>query len=148
MQLNKVGIGLIAFFGLVGAAFAIAPILLGVPGEIAVIFASIGVIWVLVAGGLLWYARRQQGKAAHQDWIFQQGLRGTATVLYAGSSATVNEMPLMSLRLDVEVPGFGTQAEVKRQEIMPVFAATRMEPGLVLPVYANPEDPSDFILVW
>lgn len=147
MQLNRVGIGLIAFFGLAGAAFAVVPILAGVPGEVAGILASIGVIWVLVAAGLLWYARRQKRKAAHQDWIFQQGLRGTATVLHAASRAEVNEMPLMSLRLDLEVPGFGTR-EVKRREVMPVFAASRMEPGLVLPVYANPGDPDDFVLVW
>jgi hypothetical protein len=57
-------------------------------------------------------------------------------------------MPLMSLRLDVEMPGNGRQEEVKRREIMPVFAANRMQPGSVLPVYANPEDSSDFILVW
>jgi hypothetical protein len=147
MQLNKVGIGLIAFFGLAGAASAVVPILIGVPGEVAGILASLGVIWVLVAAGLLWYARRQQRKAAHNDWIFQQGLRGTATVLHAGSNATVNEMPLMSLRLDLEVPGHETR-EVKRREIMPVFASTRMQPGLTLPVYVNPQDPSDFILVW
>lgn len=147
MQLNKVGIGLIAFFGLAGAAFAIVPILIGVPFEVAGILASLGVIWVLVAAGLLWYARRQNKKAAHNDWIFQQGLRGTATVLYAGSNATVNEMPLMKLRLDLEVPGQGTR-EVKRREVMPVFAASRMQPGLTLPAYVNPQDPSDFILVW
>jgi hypothetical protein len=147
MQLNKVGIGLIAFFGLAGAAFAIVPILVGAPGEVAGILASIGVIWVLVAAGLYWYARRQKSKAAHYDWIFQQGLRGTATVISAGSHAEVNEMPLMSLRLELEVPGHGTR-EVKRREIMPVFAASRMEPGLVLPVYVDPEDPGDFVLVW
>lgn len=147
MQLNKVGIGLIAFFGLAGAAFAIVPILAGVPGEVAGILASVGVIWVLVAGGLLWYARRQKRKAAHQDWVFQQGLRGTATVLAASSHAEVNEMPLMSLRLELTVPGFGTR-EVKKREIMPVFAASRMEAGLVLPVYVNPEDAEDFVLVW
>jgi hypothetical protein len=147
MQLNKVGIGLIAFFGLAGAAFAIVPVLAGAPGEVAGILASIGVIWVLVAGGLLWYAKHQEKKAAHDDWIFRQGLRGTATMLSAGSSAEVNEMPLMSLRLELDVPGHGTR-EVKRREIMPVFAASRMEPGLVLPVYVNPTDPSDFVLVW
>jgi uncharacterized membrane protein len=147
MQLNKVGISLIAFFGLAGAAFAIVPILAGVPGEVAGILASIGVIWVLVALGLLWYARRQKEKAARNDWIFRQGLLGTATVLDAGSHATVNEMPLMSLRLELAVPGHGTR-EVKRREIMPVFAASRMEAGLVLPVYVNPQDPGEFVLVW
>jgi hypothetical protein len=147
MQLNKVGISLIAFFGLAGAAFAVVPILAGAPVEVAGILASIGVIWVIVAAGLYWYARRQEKKAAHNDWIFRQGLRGTATVLDAGSHATVNEMPLMSLRLELAVPGHGTR-EVKRREIMPVFAASRMEAGLVLPVYANPQDPGEFVLVW
>jgi hypothetical protein len=147
MQLNRTGIGLIAFFGLAGAAFAVVPILASVPGEVAGILASIGVIWVLVALGLLWYARRQQEKAARNDWIFRQGLRGTATVLDAGSHATVNEMPLMSLRLELAVPGHGTR-EVKRREIMPVFAASRMEAGLVLPVFVNPQDPGEFVLVW
>lgn len=147
MPLNRVGIGLIAFFGLAGAAFAIVPILAGVPGEVALILASVGVIWVLVAGGLLWYARHQQRKAAHQDWVFRQGLRGTATVLAASSSAEVNEMPLMSLRLELDLPGFGRR-EAKRREIMPVFAASRMQPGLVLPVYVNPDDADDFVLVW
>lgn len=147
MQLNKVGISLIAFFGLAGAAFATVPILAGAPGEVAGILASIGVIWVFVAGGLLWYAKYQEKKAARNDWIFRQGLRGTATVLSAGSSAEVNEMPLMSLRLQLDVPGQAT-AEVKRREIMPVFAASRMEPGLVLPVYVNPGDPGEFVLVW
>jgi len=147
MQLNKVGISLIAFFVLGGLAVAIAPLFIGIPAEAAFTLVLLGGIWALTAFGLVLYARRQNRKAAHNDWIFQQGLRGTATVLAASSSATVNEMPLMSLRLDLDVPGQGRQ-EVKRREIMPVFAATRMEPGLVLPVYANPKDPSEFVLVW
>jgi hypothetical protein len=30
---------------------------------------------------------------------------------------------------------------------MPAFAANRMEQGLVLPAYANPKEPGDFVLV-
>jgi hypothetical protein len=147
MQLNRVGIGLIAFFGLVGLGMAVVPFAAGAPTEIASILALVGVIWVIVAGGLVLYARHSARKAAHQDWVFANGIRGTATVLEAGSNATVNEMPLMSLRLDLDIPGHGRR-EVKRREIMPVFAATRMEPGLVLPAYVNPQDPSEFVLVW
>lgn len=147
MQLNKVGIGLIAFFGLAGLAIAALPLVISMPAEAALTLVLLGGIWAIVAFGLVLYARHQQRKAAHHDWIFQQGLRGTATVLYAGSNATVNEMPLMSLRLDLEVPGHETR-EVKRREIMPVFAARRMEPGLTLPVHVNPNDPDDFVLVW
>jgi hypothetical protein len=147
MQLNKVGIGVIAFFGLGGLAIAVLPFLLPVPTEVAIVLAPLGVIWALVAFGLGLYARHSQRKAAHQDRIFQQGIRGTATVLDAGSSAKVNEMPLMSLRLELELPG-SAKREVRRREIMPVFAALRMQPGLRLPVYVNPEDADDYILVW
>jgi hypothetical protein len=43
--------------------------------------------------------------------------------------------------------GTGQPAPAAR-EVMPVFTANRMAPGLVLPAYFNPEDPADFILVW
>ncbi len=147
MQLNRTGIGLIGFFGIAGLALAVGPILLGVDGEAAGILASIGVIWVLVAGGLWLYAKRQEGKAAHQDWVFANGIRGRATVLDVSSHAEVNEMPVMKLDLELEMPG-GDTRRVTRREVMPVFAAHRMEAGLVLPAYANPGDPDDFVLVW
>jgi hypothetical protein len=147
MQINRTGVGLIAFFGLAGLAFVLVPILIGAPGEVAGILASIGAIWVLVAAGLAYFARRQKHKAAHQDWVFQNGLKGRATVVEASSNATVNEMPLMKLVLDLEAPGLESR-RVKRREVMSVFAARRLEPGLVLPVHVNPQDHGDFVLVW
>jgi hypothetical protein len=114
MQLNRVGIALIAFFGLGGLAIAIAPFLVSIPAEAGFTLVLLGGIWALVAFGLVLYARHSERKAAHQDRIFQQGLRGTATVLDAGSSAKVNEMPLMSLRLELEVPG-EAKREVRRR---------------------------------
>jgi preprotein translocase subunit YajC len=147
MQVNRVGIGLMLFFGLFGLALAIAPFALGVPAQVAWILAMIGIIWFLVAAGLALFARRQQAKAAHQDWVFQNGIRGTATVLDAGSHATVNDMPVMKLKLRLDVAGVAAR-EVSRREIMSVFAARRMQPGLELPVYVNPGDQGDFVLVW
>jgi preprotein translocase subunit SecG len=147
MQLNRTGIGLIAFFLLAGLALAVVPLVAGAGGQVAAILGSIGLIWVVVALGLAWFARRQQDKAAHRDWVFQNGIRGTATVLDAGSNTTVNEMPLMKLKLELDIPGVG-RSEISRREVMPVFTANRMQPGLVLPAYANPEDPNDFVLVW
>lgn len=146
MSLNRTGIGLIGFFLLAGLALVVVPLLLGA-GEVAAILASIGLIWVAVALGLVWFARRQDRKAAHQDWVFHNGVRGTATVLDAGSNATVNEMPLVKLKLELDIPGVG-RSEVSRREVMPVFTANRMQKGLVLPAYANPQDPNDFVLVW
>jgi hypothetical protein len=143
VQLNRTGIGLIAFFGLIGLAMVVAPI----PGEAGWILKSIGVIWFLVAAGLYLFARSQKHKAAHQDWVFQNGIRGRATVLGAGSNTTVNEMPLLKLKLELEIPGQGRR-QISKRELMPVFAAMRMQPGVVLPVYVNPQDPDDLILVW
>jgi len=147
VQINRVGIGLIAFFGLTGLAFVVVPILFGADAQMVAILGSLGAIWVLVAGGLVLYARRQRRRAAHQDWVFRNGIRGTATVLDAGSNVTVNEMPLMKLRLELDAPGVGA-SQVSHREVMPVFAANRMAPGLILPAYFNPEDPGDFVLVW
>lgn len=147
MQLNRTGIWLMAFFGLGGLAFVLAGAVAPVPAEARATFVLLGGIWVLVVFGLLWYARRQNEKAAHQHWVFENGIRGTATVLDAGSNATVNEMPLMKLKLELDFPGVG-RSEVSRREVMPVFTANRMAPGLVLPAYVNPKDPNDFVLVW
>lgn len=70
-----------------------------------------------------------------------------ATIISASSGATVNEMPVMKLALELDFPGQGRRQATKR-EIMPVFAAQRMRPGLTLAAYSNPADPQEFILVW
>jgi hypothetical protein len=147
MQLNRTGIWLLAFFGLGGLGFVVAGAVVPIPAEGRATFILLGAIWVAVVIGLLVYSRRQNRKASHQQWVFQNGIRGTATVLDAGSNTTVNEMPLMKLKLELDIPGVGRSA-VSRQEVMPVFIANRMQPGLVLPAYANPQDPNDFVLVW
>ena len=56
-------------------------------------------------------------------------------------------MPLMKLKLELDFPGLEPRG-VSHRELMPVFVANRMREGLVLPAYANPEDPGEFILVW
>jgi hypothetical protein len=148
MQINRTGIWLIGFFGLLGLAMCLGPLLLGAPAETSLILGSTGAIFVLVAAGLGLYARHAKAKAARQDWVFRNGIKGSATILEVGNShTTVNEMPLMKLQLALEIPGAG-RSEVSRREVMPVFTANCMREGLVLPAYANPEDPSEFILVW
>ena len=143
MQVNKVGIFLMGLFGGLGIVFLVIP----VSGQAGGILKLMGAIWLAVAVFLVIYMRREKKKAEHNDWIFKQGLRGRATVVEASSHGTMNEMPMMSLVLDVEVPGQGPSRRT-RGETMPVFAAARMQPGTVLPVYVNPSDPADYILVW
>ncbi len=143
MELNRTGIGLMLFFGILGLAMLAAPL----PGQAGWILKSIGIIWLAVTLGLVWYAFRQRKNAQRDDEIFRTGLRCTAKVLSAGSHATVNEMPVMKLELELDVPGEGVR-RVTRRETMPAFAAQRMRPGLVLPAYVSTTEPQEFILVW
>jgi hypothetical protein len=147
MQINRLGWFLLAFFGLGGLAIVVVPFF--IPGGEAAYFVTLplGGIWALVAFGLLLYALRSARQARHQQWVFQTGLRGVARILQASSGAAINEMPVMSLVVELEFPGMGTRRTTRR-EIMSVFAARRMQPGTVLPAYVNPDDPEDFILVW
>lgn len=148
MRINRTGYFLIALFGGLGLAMCIGPALFGANLETAAIVGSTGFIFVLTAIGLGFYARYSKRKAAHQDWIFQNGIKGSATIIEVGNShTTVNEMPLMKLRLQLDFPGLGG-SQASRREVMPVFTANRMTEGLVLPAYANPENPAEFILVW
>ena len=141
MQINRTGYFLIAFFFLGGLAFTVADfVLLG--GMI-----WIGPIWMVVAAGLGIYAIRQSGQARHDQLLFKTGLRGKATLVSARSGAMINEQPLMTLELDVDVPGQAPR-RMKRRLIISDFAAHLMKPGLVLPVYVNPSDPEDVLVVW
>ena len=38
--------------------------------------------------------------------------------------------------------------QVERRVLMSVFAAKRLQPGPVLPVHVNPEDPEGLVPVW
>ena len=62
MQVNKVGIFLIALFGGLGIAFLVVPI----PGEAGGIFKLIGAIWVGVAALMVVYLRREKRSGAQR----------------------------------------------------------------------------------
>ena len=143
MQLNRTGILLIAFFGLMGIGFLILNFTVFSTSA----FFLIGVIWVAVSLGLLVYAWRGSKQAKHDEWLFKSGVKGRATIVSAKSGALVNNQPLMTFELDVEVPGQEVRRASKRL-IVSDFAGHRMQPGLVLPVYVNPGDPADFLLAW
>ncbi len=145
MQVNRTGYLLFLLFGGGGFLFVLAGILIG--GEVAPTFILLGSIWMAVTIGLIVYAVRQRARGRHERWLWKTGLRGKGTLVSARSGALINEQPLMTMELDLEVPGQAAR-RVKRKLIISDFAAPLMQPGLVLPVYVNPKDPDDILVVW
>ena len=150
MQMNRTGIGLIAFFGLAGLAMCRRPDPARRQAGASPILASIGAIWVLVAARpRSGTPARQKRKAAHQDWVFRNGMqRHRDRPRRVGSHADRQRDAADEADGSTSTSPASAAARSSRREMMPVFTATRMEPGLVLPVYVNPEDPDDFVLVW
>jgi hypothetical protein len=144
MQLNRTGILLFCLFGLGGIAFIVLGILIP---SVGATFLIIGVIWVLTTGGLIVYAIRQRRQAKHDHWLWQTGIRGKGTLVTARTGALINDQPQMTLELDLDVPG-QERRRVRRRLIISDFAVHVMQPGLVLPVYVNPRDPDDILIVW
>jgi hypothetical protein len=141
MQINRTGYLLLAFFFLGGLAFTVLEF------TVFPIPIFIGPIWMAVSIGLGIYAIRQARRGRHEQWLWKSGLRGRGTLVSARTGALINEQPLMTLELDLEVPGQSPR-RVKRRVIISEFAAPLMQPGLVLPVYVNPGDPEDILVVW
>ncbi len=145
MQINRTGYFLLALFGIGGLIFLISGILIG--GTLAGTFVPLGGIWVLVVVGLIVYAIRQARQGRHEQWLWKTGIKGRGTLVSAHSGALINDQPLMTLELDLDVPGQGPR-RVKRKLVISNFAAGVMQPGLVLPVYVNPQDPEDILIAW
>lgn len=141
MQINRTGYLLLAFFFIGGLIFTVLEFTV-FPFPI-----FIGPIWMAVSIGLGVYAIRQARRGRHEQWLWKTGLRGRGTLVSAGGSTLINEQPLLKLELDLEVPGQAPR-RVSRRVIVSSFAAPLMRPGLVLPVYVNPSDPEDILIVW
>jgi len=145
MQVNRTGYLLFLLFGGGGLVFVVLGLAIGGPVEAT--FVLLGGIWVVVTLGLILYAFRQRAKGRHEQWLWKTGLKGKGTLVSIGGSATINDQPLVTMELDLEVPGQSPR-RVKRKLIISDFAAPLMQPGLVLPVYVNPADPDDILVVW
>ena len=141
MQINRTGYFLLAFFFIGGLIFTVLEFTV-FPFPI-----FLGPIWVIVSVGLGIYAIRQARRGRHEQWLWKTGLRGRGTLVSARSGALINEQPLMTMELDLEVPGQSPR-RVSRRLIVSDFAAPLMQPGVVLPVYVNPGDPEDILIVW
>jgi hypothetical protein len=141
MQINRTGYLLLAFFFVCGLIFTVIEFTV-LPFPIL-----LGPIWVLVSVGLGIYAIQQARKGRHEQWLWKTGVKGKGTLVSASSNVRVNDQPLMKLELELELPGQPPR-RVTRKVIISEFAAHLMQPGLVLPVCVNPQDPDDILVVW
>lgn len=141
MQINRTGYLLLSFFLITGLIFTVLEFTV-LPFPI-----FLGPIWILVSAGLFIYAIQQARKGRHEQWLWKTGVKGRGTLVSASSNVQVNDQPLMKLELDLELPGQPPR-RVTRKVIISEFAAHLMQPGLVLPVYVNPQDPDDILVVW
>jgi hypothetical protein len=144
VKFNRTGYFLIAFFGGVGVILFVIGLV--VP-ETAFVLLPLGGIWVLGTLGLIVYARRQSKKADHERWLFENGIRGSATLVRASSNSAINDQPVMKLELDVQVPGQAPR-RVGHKLLMSNFAAYRMRPGVILPIHVNPRNANDLLVRW
>ncbi len=144
MRFNRTGYWLLALFGGVGSILFAIGLLVPATGFVLI---PLGGAWVLAALGLVLYAAREGRKAKHELWLFQNGLRGTGTLVEASSNVEVNGEPVMKLVLDLEAPGTEPR-RIEHKMLMSKFAAHRMTPGVVLPVHLNPRDPADLLVRW
>jgi hypothetical protein len=147
MRLNRTGYTLIALFTTLGVAMLVAGLLVGgLAKEILLINAF---VWLAVVAGLYLYARQQQGKAEHERWLFENGIRGSGSVVGWDSNTAINDEPVVKLVLDLDVPGQQPR-RIEHKVLMSRFAAYRMQPGVVLPVHVNPDPrkPGDLLVRW
>jgi hypothetical protein len=143
VQINRTGYFLLALFFFGGLLFLALNFFVFSTEA----FLLIGIIWPLVSIGLGIYALQQRERGRHDRWLFENGLRARGTLVDASVGATINEQPLMHLVLDVEGAGMDPR-RVERRLIVSDFASHRMRPGVTLPVYVNPTDPEDLLIVW
>lgn len=151
MRLNRLGTKLIAVFLAVGLAMVVIAVVVADDGFVgaatALFLALMGLAYVVASLVAIAIAANARRKTRRNRWLAKNGLRGKATVVEASSEMSVNLQPLYRLVLDLEFPGQRSR-RVTRSIIVGNFAARRMKPGLVMPVYVHPQKPDDLLVVW
>ena len=141
MQINRTGYLLLAFFFVGGLIFTVLEFTV-FPFPI-----FLGPIWVVVSVGLGSTRSSRRARAATSNGCGRPASEARERWSRRSSNVQINDQPLMKLELDLELPGQPPR-RVTRKVIISEFAAHLMQPGLVLPVYVNPQDPDDILVVW
>lgn len=148
MEIRKSGYLILAVCGLGALGFFGAPQVLAVPDEKHSQYEFMGSLLLLLGFGLLLWILHHKRRAAHDDWLFQNGIPGTATIVDEDLGGSSDDLVWVKLSLEVEVPPYEPRLVPQRRVYMPYYVSMWMLPGMTLQVYANPKDPEDFILVF
>jgi hypothetical protein len=92
------------------------------------------------------------GGGATTRRILRTGRPATAVVKHIGESSqggviTVNDQPYLNLVLEVN-DGARTPYEVSLDTIIPRYAVPQFQPGAMIPVKVDPNDPEQIAIVW
>jgi hypothetical protein len=116
---------------------------LGIASFVTYVFAYVfAVFWKPMASCLGFNRRR----------ILRTGRPAAATVKRIGESSqggviTVNDQPYLNLVLEVN-DGVHPPYEVSFDTIIPRYAVPQFQPGAVIPVKVDPNDPDQVAIVW
>jgi hypothetical protein len=146
--------GTLGFFKVGGALFAVVGIVLLVMGLASSdpfsnmgltitggVFASIGVIWVLVALGVGGYYGSVATKQAQEQMLFQTGQRATAVIEGVEQTGMqINDQPQVYLTLRVKPPG-GAEFVHQRKLVLPFGSV--VQPGYLVEVAYDPANPDN-----
>jgi len=109
---------------------------------------TFGIIWILlqllIMGTLLAFMNRQKRRAA---FFRENGIPGTATILAADTTGTtVNDMPQIELKLEIEAPGRNRYTITDRRCWNPLSLAG-LQKGAKLPVLVDPQHPKKILFL-
>lgn len=103
---------------------------------------AFGIIWILlqflIMGAILFFMRLQKKRAAY---FLANGVPGAATILDAATTGTtINDMPQIELKLEIEAPGRNNYVITDRRCWNPLSLA-RLQKGARLKVLVDPQRP-------
>lgn len=136
--------GLGALFALMAAAFVVVTVT--TDSIVGGTFTLLAVTFGLTAGVLLaidqWLAARRR----RANRLRSAGMRGTATILgVTDSNVTVNQNPMINMRLRVTIANHPPY-EVTKRQVISRLAVGQFVPGATLPVLVDPANPTDVMI--
>jgi len=146
MRIRPIGIVVLAVMLVIGGiAFALSVASANLAGIL------IGGLFVAIPLLLFWYAIYEARRARREERLFREGIRGTVRIKEAKFAGFgIGDQYRVRLSAELELPDRPALPSVRRTW-MPRFALTHineLKRDLVLPAFADRDDPSRFVIQW